>query len=422
MKKYPKNKKVTGFILNNQKQNIMTNNFDNKKRWFIFFTIIFVLIFLSVFGEIIVRIFRPQPVYSRLLEMTGEQYRPGGYIPFTLKPNYSALTPSMENPGKTVDIHTNSFGLRGKEINLNKPENTKRILILGDSYTFGVYVGDNETYPEVLEQLLTNEGYKVEVLNAGYADGWSPDEHYVWLNHEGLKFQPDIIIYGFFIGNDIDGIDPQNWVEINNQNLPNKIVNNSISVDQFGKIRSNKADSKTVGADFIYKIPIVRESHLVILLQNYLNAIITKITSSKVNSGWGDNPFPFILRNQNNEKMNQQENTFIQVVKGISDTAKNNNAEFITLMIPINFQVNPELMSKVIGTNKYNLQRNYFSELSNKFTENQINHVNLLDKMTAKSEKYYPDNGEVHFNKNGHLFTASVINDYIIGTGWLKKD
>ena len=109
----------------------------------------------------------------------------------------------------------------------------------------------------MLEQLLGKEGYKVEVLNAGYTDGWSPDEHYVWLVHKGLKFQPDIIIYGSFIGNDIDGIIPENWVEKNDRSLPNKIVNNLITVDQFGRIRSKNADNKTVGTDYIYKIPIL---------------------------------------------------------------------------------------------------------------------------------------------------------------------
>lgn len=56
----------------------------------------------------------------------------------------------MEHPGRYVSITTNADGLRGRrELDPSK----QKVLVLGDSYTFGVYVDDDETYPAILNQL-----------------------------------------------------------------------------------------------------------------------------------------------------------------------------------------------------------------------------------------------------------------------------
>ncbi len=95
--------------------------------------------------EIVIRIVDPEPVYSYLLAMLGEQYVAGKCIPFTLRPGYNAKQPSQEYPGRLVAVNINSQGVRGREISVLKTPGRLRILVLGDSYTFGVYVNDNET-------------------------------------------------------------------------------------------------------------------------------------------------------------------------------------------------------------------------------------------------------------------------------------
>ena len=50
----------------------------------------------------------------------------------------------------------------------------RRILVLGDSFTVGVGVAQDEIYPTVLETLLTaRSGRQVDVVNAAVG-GWSP--------------------------------------------------------------------------------------------------------------------------------------------------------------------------------------------------------------------------------------------------------
>lgn len=404
-------KKIAKYILKTKGQ--------LKQRFFILMAIFLFLSISFIVPEILVRITKPQKTYSQLLKLvkTGE-YISCDFIPFTLKANNKIKAPSMEFIGKMVNVTTNSLGLRSQEITLKKPTATKRVLVLGDSYTYGIYVDDNETFCALLENSFKNENNDIEVVNAGFADGWSPAEHYCWLVNRGLDFNPDIIIYGFFIGNDIN-VEGLVWDSMDAQGLPNKISNPDIYVDENGIIRSKIKDEKTVGYSLIYRIPVLRESHLFILLTGRLEKIISNFRH-KDNLGWGVDPFPFILKSMSDEKMLKQEGNFKKLVKGMSLVAQEHGARYLLLMIPVNFQVDTNLLGKVMGSNKFDIKRNYFEELKPWLENNNIEYLDLLKAMETQKGKYYPKNGEVHFNPEGHKFTAKELKLKLDELGWLK--
>src|SRR5215475_14745174 len=90
-------------------------------------------------------------------------------------------------------LNTNSKGLRGnKDFSYAKNRNRLRILILGDSFTFGDEVSDNETYPHYLQEMLPN----TEIINMG-VHGYGHDQMLILFKEEGIKYQPDIVILGF---------------------------------------------------------------------------------------------------------------------------------------------------------------------------------------------------------------------------------
>lgn len=64
-------------------------------------------------------------------------------------------------------ISTNSLGLRGPEIPIQKPTGTIRIAIVGESSAFGYLVDDGQEAARILEASLREAGQVVEVLNAG---------------------------------------------------------------------------------------------------------------------------------------------------------------------------------------------------------------------------------------------------------------
>lgn len=96
----------------------------------------------------------------------------------------------------------NSRGHRDVEVSLKKPHGTFRILALGDSFTVGTNVRQGEAWPKVLERRLRSAyGPNIEVVNAG-TGAWDPFQYAQYFEHYGYQFEPDLILIGFFVGND----------------------------------------------------------------------------------------------------------------------------------------------------------------------------------------------------------------------------
>ena len=90
-------------------------------------------------------------------------------------------------------LNTNSIGLRGKkDFSFHKEKGKLRILLLGDSFTFGDEVSDGETYSYYLQQMLPN----TEIINMG-VHGYGHDQMLILLKEVGVKYEPDIVILGF---------------------------------------------------------------------------------------------------------------------------------------------------------------------------------------------------------------------------------
>jgi hypothetical protein len=122
------------------------------------------------------------------------------------------------------------------------------------------------------------------------------------------------------------------------------------------------------------------------------------------------------------KKHQGKDELFLKLVNGMREVANNNGAKFILLMIPVNFQVEPEVfLKKVLGSGKFKIQRDYFEELEPVLEQKNIEYLNLLSLMRSHPEgRYYPRNGEVHFNPNGHKFTANELKKKFYELGWLK--
>ena len=102
-------------------------------------------------------------------------------------------------------VTLNSHGLRGREIPYEKPAGEKRVLLLGDSVTFGWGVGDGETFADAMGPLLASAtGRAWEVINAG-VNGYNTQQEEAYLRTEGIRFDPDLVILTY-VSNDTDPI------------------------------------------------------------------------------------------------------------------------------------------------------------------------------------------------------------------------
>jgi lysophospholipase L1-like esterase len=96
----------------------------------------------------------------------------------------------------------NHQGLRDDRPVGPKGAGEKRLLVLGDSLTFGGKVRTEETYPSRIEQELAKAGRPWRVLNAGVAS-YDPSQEGDWLELFGWQLDPDVLAIGF-CRNDIE--------------------------------------------------------------------------------------------------------------------------------------------------------------------------------------------------------------------------
>lgn len=96
-----------------------------------------------------------------------------------------------------VDHITNSWGFRGQEFSLEKPQNTFRIAFLGDSFTFGEGVWFDDTYAQQVS-LILHQKYKslpinFESYNFGVG-GYNVNQALFVLTRIALETNPDVVV------------------------------------------------------------------------------------------------------------------------------------------------------------------------------------------------------------------------------------
>jgi hypothetical protein len=145
-------------------------------------------------GEALVRLTVDVPV-------TPQMFLTDPLTDFRLKPN---VHERLSWPGGvSFSWTTNSRGYRATpELVVPKPPSTKRVLLLGDSFTFGQGVNDSQTFAAEAQRRLRElcPGRALEIVNAG-VPGFSTSQELALLEGEGLALDPDIVVLGFY-GND----------------------------------------------------------------------------------------------------------------------------------------------------------------------------------------------------------------------------
>ncbi len=119
--------------------------------------------------------------------------------------------------GDNPVYHINADSLRDRyDYAVEKPSDTFRIVVLGDSFTYGLYVKDGENYSEVLEDNLNKldcKNYKkFEVLNMGVS-GYDLRYNIERFKIRGQKYNPDLVIL-FLIQDDFTIINETYLVKI----------------------------------------------------------------------------------------------------------------------------------------------------------------------------------------------------------------
>src|SRR5919198_625695 len=98
-----------------------------------------------------------------------------------------------------ISERMNSKGIRGPEYSYERRDHEYRILVLGDSFAEGYTVEFRELFSEILKRKLNENstGRSYEVINTG-AGGYSTDQEFLFFQHDGKKYTPDLTILMFY--------------------------------------------------------------------------------------------------------------------------------------------------------------------------------------------------------------------------------
>jgi len=158
--------------------------------------------------EVFLRVLFPQNLVGKSIsgkrfsvrdKVLGMRYIPGAIWRFT-HPEYEA------------EYSINEDGFRdAKDHATRKPVNTTRVLLLGDSFTFGQGVNYEEIWSVIVEKRLKDSGMNnIELVKAGI-QGMDTRSEFVLMQRLFEKYQYDIVIVVFLINdlftNDLYGIE-----------------------------------------------------------------------------------------------------------------------------------------------------------------------------------------------------------------------
>ena len=103
----------------------------------------------------------------------------------------------FEQPDFSYIQHVNNLGLRGKDTSFKKPPGHYRVLMLGDSFTMGKGVEDDQTFSALLEVSLNRQrvcgSTTFEVLNGG-VDSYAPILSYLQLSGDLAPLEADLVL------------------------------------------------------------------------------------------------------------------------------------------------------------------------------------------------------------------------------------
>ena len=370
------------------------SNYKNIFRNFVLLICSVIFCFLLI--EIGIRIFvKDQSHYFDYPQFLFEIDKKKGY---RLTKNFKGIV--LDSQADYVcKMETNSIGLRDREYG-DKKDNTFRILVLGDSITFGLGVELEDTYPKQLETILglRNDGKKYEVINAGVM-GYGTDHEFYYLEEWGAKLKPDLVIVGFYVGNDVDD------VMIGAQNL--FTVKDGYLFDKYRHegIESNKN---------IFK----RHSKAYEFFADRVNNLLIKTGLKKGNSDLPEN-LKFYL-NKLPYKMEVTMNKVETFLKKISNLEAQIGGKTIIILIPTRKQI---FLQNNLDEDfeRYKLNPIEYSptkindEIINFAKRSRIPLIDLLPIMKEEEEKIQlllP--GMSHWNKEGHKLVANTIYGFLI--------
>jgi len=354
----------------------------------------------------------PQETLDRLYETNPIVFERSEYLPFKLPSSYVSTHQTEEY---SVRYTCNAQGFRDPdEYAQVAGPGIFRYLAMGDSFTFGNGVADNETWPNVLEALMRDDsGSKVEVMNAAYACSFSPDAYALYYRREGRKFGARVVLVAVFVYNDIDDIRNNDWFDVGPDGFPGRIKSRVTYIDTEGRrLREETYPLR-------YRLPILRNSHVFQLLANSGVGKVLGLSRGYRDPGYTGQVFQRDFPPELKEAWEWFKLSF-EVIK--EDVTKD-NAELLVVLIPSIMQLVPE--NKELRSRYSRVEQDRFDpeepnrKIRTLMKDLGIEFIDLLPFFRQTSEDPEDRTHELYYWVDGHLtpkgqaLTANIIADHL---------
>lgn len=285
-------------------------------------------------------------------------------------------------------------------------------MLLGDSFSVGANVLQQEAYPHQLELLLNGNGIshkKIEVINAGVG-GWEPFQYAQYYEHYGHRFSPDLILIGFYVGNDT--------------------YTSAQNIEQLPRIIQGRRVSPAGRAQVFIraKVWLSNYSHLARLLFSHAS------TSSHLHRQHCDDFSERYLSLQQRKLKNhhllsettlQSAQHSIEQIVRIQRSAQQNGIPVHVILIPDESQLNQTLQTTLL---QQQAQHNRLTDapfvdqqaydftmptpmLVSLFNNASIPVLDLLPAFLMSDDCHYMNDS--HWNASGHKLAAQAIKEYL---------
>lgn len=320
------------------------------------------------------------------------------YSIFSYKPNkvYTLTRPEFVNT-----IKVNSKGLIDYEYNYSKPNDTERIIVLGDSYIAGQEVALGKIMSKKLEKMLnknSNNDVKYEVINMGYG-GFGPTAEAILFEKEGIKYSPDILIFNIYVGNDFTKIDFGTTAYIKNEAFNDTYIKEIPTTT--AKQRLN---------NFIFR-NYFTYSYIKKLIDEFRYGKEDKLSQELV-----------IYQKEYPKKIKENIERLEIILNHLKRYTDAENINLLVVLISTKQQVDKNKLAEMVSEytmNESDLDIKKAQKIFLQFGfENNINMLDLLpsfEKRNRNNTFYFEIDG--HWNEKGHELAANLIYEKLINEG-----
>lgn len=343
-------------------------------------------------------------------------------------------------PEATVRVTYNSEGWRDVEHNMENRLGAYRVLVLGDSFMEAYSVELNDAFHRRLEQFARDKGFDIEVINLGVG-GYGTLQEYLVFSEVGKLYKPDLVLLGFYMGNDVrnnsiyleSSITSKSMITkmqpfLDLANFPSWKITESDFEGAQRRYNKAKEIAEAKEREVSWFRKLARQSVLLLRLQKVVSSIIERPLTTDQSQESHKNKlskyFVFYGPHYCQENLIYKKPWMItkRILARLKQDVEATGSTLLVFSVPALHEVDSASMKKVSEHAPESValcldEAPGYGRLKNILNELDIDFVDLLPdfrKVTQDSRDDLFRRSDKHWNPKGHALAATVVGSHLL--------